>query len=445
MNLIKNIIQETVFLKEIANRVLELCKCSQESEISIVKTTGITVSTRYGEVENIEFDNNEELEVTVFIEKKKGTASSNNLGNNAVLNAVDTAKNIARYTSSDLCSGIADKELLAFNSMDLDLCHPINLDIKFGINLASQAEQTALKYDNRIICTEGGKFSSHVTTKVFGNSHGMLNSYHSSQYMLSCGVIAESNGVMEQNYAYTLSRSLDSLQSPEWIGQECARRTLSHLDSKKIKTMESKVLFASEIATSLFKHLANAIHGNNVYRRSTFLSNKLKQNIFPSWISIRELPHIPKAIGSAPFDNEGVQTTDHMIIENGVLNNWLLDSYSARKIGLKSTGNSGGIYNWYITFQDINFLELIKSMHQGLIVTNLMGQGVNIITGDYSRGVSGFWVDDGEIKYPVHEITISGNLQAMFSNIIAISNDIETRDTVRCGSVLIDSMKISGI
>lgn len=446
MNLIKNNVKNKTDLEELINQVLVLAnKNSDESEVSIIKTQGITVSTRYGTVENVEFNNNEILKVTVVSRKKRGTAFSNNLSKTAVIDTVYNAIDIARYTAIDKYNGIADKESLECNPVFLDLYHPIELNIQFSINLACIAEKVALKYDKRIVRTEGGKFDTCLITKVFGNSHGVINSYKTSQYSLSCSVVAESDNVMEQNYAYTLSRSYDKLNSPEWVGIECAKRTLRQLGSKKIKTMESSVLFMSDVAVSLFKHLAEAIHGTNVYRKSTFLLNYLKKNIFPSWLSIKEFPHVLQGIGSVPFDNEGVRVMDRTVVKNGMLNTWLLDTYSARNMDLKSTGHSGGIYNWYISYQDIEFKELVKKMYCGLIITNIMGQGVNIVTGDYSRGISGLWVDKGVIQYPVNEVTISGNLKKIFSSIIAISNDIETRSNIHCGSVLIDSMKIAGI
>ncbi|ADV33699.1 putative modulator of DNA gyrase [Candidatus Blochmanniella vafra str. BVAF] len=445
MDLMSDAKQNDLFLKKITNRTLQLTsQCSQESEVSIIKTTGINVSTRYGNVENIEFDNNEILKITVFFQHKKGIVFLNNLSEQSIIDAVHYAVDIARYASIDLYSGIADKELLAFNPVYLDLCHPIELDIKSSIQLASRAENTALNYDRRIICTEGGRFSSHITTVIFGNSHGMLSSYSSSQYFLSCNVIAESNGVMEQDYSYTLSRVFKKLRSPEWVGKECARRVLMHLNSRKINTIESPVLFTSETAVSLLQHLANAIHGDNIYKQSTFLLNDLGKKIFPSWFCIKEIPHVSQELGSAPFDDEGVQTLNKSIVKNGILNSWLLNTYSANKIGLKSTGNAGGIHNWYVSCQNISFMELIKIMNRGLIITNLMGQGVNIVTGDYSRGASGFWVNHGEIQYPVHEITVSGNLRQMFLNVNSISNDIETRSNIHCGSILINAMQIAG-
>lgn len=446
MHVINDVTQQRNFLENIVHQILDLVHLrSNETEVSITKTTGITVSTQYGKLENVEFNNNGTLNITVFNKKRKGSAFSNDLSEKAINNTIDAAINIANYTSVDPYAGIAEKELLAFNSIDLDLFHPISLDTQLGINLASQAEQIALKYDKRIVRTEGGRFNSYFTTKVFGNSHGMLQSYHSSQHSLCCSVIAINNDIMEQNYAYTLNRSFNDLHSPEWVGTECARRTLERLNAKKIATMECPVIFSSEVATTLFNHLAQVIHGNNVCRESTFLLNDLGKKIFPSWISVKECPHILKGLGSAPFDSEGVQTMDRTIIKDGILNHWILNSYSARKMGLKNTGHADGIYNWYISYNDINLTTLIKNMYRGIIVTDVMGQGVNIITGDYSRGVSGFWVENGIIQYPIHEITIAGNLKEMFQNIESISNDIETRSNIRCGSVLITSMKIAGI
>lgn len=446
MQVVNDMIKQRSFLEKIVYKILDLVRLrSDEAEISITKTTGITVSTRYNKLENVEFHSNKVLNITVFCKKRKGNAISNDLSEKSITNAINIALDIANYTSPDIYSGIAEKELLAFNIADLDLFHPISLNTELGIKLATQSEQSALNYDKHIVSTEGGKFYGYFTTKVFGNSHGMLQSYHSSQYSLCCSVIAKNNDIMEQNYAYTLGRSFDDLRSPEWVGIECAKRTLERLNAQKIKTITCPVIFNAEVATTLFNHLAQSICGDNVYRKSTFLLNDIEKKIFPNWISIKECPHILKGLGSAPFDSEGVQTMDRMIVKNGILNNWILNSYSARKIGLINTGNADGIYNWCISYNDISFEKLIQTMYRGVIITDIMGQGVNIITGDYSRGISGFWVENGVIQHPIHEITVAGNLRKMFQNIIAISNDIEMRSNIRCGSVLISSMKIAGI
>ncbi len=355
------------------------------------------------------------------------------------------ALGIARYTSSDPCSGPAEAGLLAFDAPDLDLFHPMeHLDTEYGTELAAQAERTALQADKRIINTEGANFNSHYSVKVFGNSHGMLQSYCSSRHSLSCSVVAGHFGKMERDYAWSAARSIDDLKSPEWVGEECARRTLARMDPRRLPTMQAPVLFAAEMATGLFGHLAAAINGSNVYRRSTFLLDNLGKQVLPAWLQIAERPHILRGLASAPFDSEGVRTVARDIVRDGVLQTYLLNSYSARKLGLHSTGHAGGIHNWCIPGQKQDFSAMLQQMDKGLLVTELMGHGVNTITGDYSRGAAGFWVENGEIQYPVGEITIAGNLKDMFINIVSTGCDIETRSTIQCGSVLLPSMKIAG-
>lgn len=445
MNVVTNIVQQQTILENASLQALEFARTSSDAaEVILTKTTGIVVSTRYGKVENIEFNSDGALRVTVYYQQRKGSASSTDLSLEAIARTVSTALDIARYTSADPFAGLPHPSLLAFNAPELDLFHPAELDTTYGITIASQAEQTALQADKRINNTEGGNFNNHFSTRVFGNSHGMLQSYNSSRYSLSCSVIAESGGEMERNYAYTIGRSLDDLCSPQWVGEECARRTLAHLNPRRLPTMEAPVLFAAEVAPSLFEHLVSAISGGNVYRKSTFLLDYLDKPILPNWLSIDEKPHLLKGLASSPFDSEGVQTSDRLIVKDGVLNTWLLGNYAAQKLGLQSTGHAGGICNWWISHQTLDFASLIKKMGRGLVVTELMGQGVSIITGDYSRGATGFWVENGEIQYPVSEITIAGNLKDMLRNIITIGNDIETRSNIQCGSVLLPSMKIAG-
>ncbi|HGL4164083.1 TPA: metalloprotease PmbA, partial [Citrobacter koseri] len=289
-----------------------------------------------------------------------------------------------------------------------------------------------------------GSFNSHYGIKVFGNSHGMLQGYCSTRHSLSSCVIAEEKGDMERDYAYTIGRALGDLQTPEWVGAECARRTLSRLAPRKLSTMKAPVIFANEVATGLFGHLVGAIAGGSVYRKSTFLLDSLGKQILPEWLTIEEHPHLLKGLASSPFDSEGVRTERRDIVKDGVLTQWLLTNYSARKLGLKSTGHAGGIHNWRIAGQGLSFEQLLKEMGTGLVVTELMGQGVSGITGDYSRGAAGFWVENGEIQYPVSEITIAGNLKEMWRNIVTVGNDIETRSNIQCGSVLLPEMKIAG-
>lgn len=445
MKLLSQVAEQRKTLEQAVATALELAKTSTDgAEVAVTRTTGISVSTRYGEVENVEFNSDGALGITVYHQQRKGSASSTDLSPDAIRRTVQAAIDIARYTSPDPCAGVADRDLLAFDAPDLDLFHPMDLDPDRAIDLAARAEQAALKTDPRITNTEGGSFNSHVGIKVFGNSHGMIQSYSSSRHSLSSSVIAEAKGDMERDYAYTIGREFADLKSPEWVGQECARRTLARLSPRKLSTMKAPVIFVAEVATGLFGHLVGAISGGSVYRKSTFLLDSLGQQILPAWLTIREQPHLLKGLASAPFDSEGVRTEQRDIIKDGVLQNWLLTSYSARKLGLKSTGHAGGIHNWRIAGQGDSFDQLLKRMGTGLVVTELMGQGVSGITGDYSRGAAGFWVENGEIQYPVSEITIAGNLKEMWRNIVTVGSDIETRSNIQCGSVLIPEMKIAG-
>ncbi|STQ82100.1 peptidase PmbA [Hafnia alvei] len=408
------------------------------------KTTGISISTRFGEVENVEFNSDGALGITVYHQQRKGSASSTDLSPDAIARTVQAALDIARYTSPDPFAGPADKELLAFDAPDLDLFHPAELDAERGIELAARAEQASLQFDPRITNTEGGSFNSHYGIKVFGNSHGMLQSYSSSRHSLSSCVIAEHEGDMERDYAYTIARDINELKTPEWVGEECARRTLSRLAPRRLPTMEAPIMFAAEVATGLFGHLVGAISGSSVYRKSTFLLDSLGKQILPEWLTINEQPHLLKGMASTPFDSEGVRTVERNIVENGVLQTWLMTSYSARKLGMQSTGHAGGIHNWRIAGQGLGFEDMLKKMGTGFLVTELMGQGVSGVTGDYSRGAAGFWVENGEIQYPVSEVTIAGNLKDMWSNLVTMGDDIELRSNIQCGSALLEAMKIAG-
>jgi len=445
MNVSNQVAEQRKVLEQAVAMALELAKAGTDgAEVAVSKTTGIGVSTRYGEVENVEFNSDGALGITVYHQNRKGSASSTDLSEDGIKRTVQAAIDIARYTSPDPFAGMADPELLAFDAPDLDLYHPADLDADRAIELAARAEQASLKADKRITNTEGGSFNSHVGIKVFGNSHGMLQSYCSSRHSLSSCVIAEVDGDMERDYAYTVGRALGDLQSPEWVGEECARRTLARLSPRKLSTMKAPVLFGREVATGLFGHLVGAISGGSVYRKSTFLLDAMGQQILPEWLTINEQPHLLKGLASTPFDSEGVRTQQRDIIKDGVLQTWLMTSYSARKLGLQSTGHAGGIHNWRIKGQGDNFEQMLKKLGTGLLVTELMGQGVSGITGDYSRGASGFWVENGEIQYPVSEITIAGNLKDMWRNIVTVGSDIETRSNIQCGSVLLPEMKIAG-
>lgn len=445
MKITDQIAEQRKQLENAVSQALELAKAGCDAaEVAVNKTTGISVSTRFGEIENVEFNSDGALGITVYHQQRKGSASSTDLSSDAIARTVQAAIDIARYTSQDPCAGPADKTLLAFEAPDLDLFHPTELDADNAIELAARAEQAALQADKRITNTEGGSFNSHYGIRVFGNSHGMLQSYCSSRHSMSSCVIAELDGDMERDYAYTISRRFEDLKSPEWVGQECARRALSRLSPRKLPTMKAPVLFAAEVATGLFGHLVGAISGSSIYRKSSFLLDHLGKQILPSWLTIEERPHLLAGLASSPFDSEGVSTSNRDIIKDGILQTWLLTSYSARKLGMASTGHAGGIHNWCIAGQGQDFAGLLRQMGTGLVVTELMGQGVSAVTGDYSRGAAGFWVENGEIQYPVSEITIAGNLKDMWANMVTIGNDIETRSNIQCGSVLLPEMSIAG-
>lgn len=445
MTIITQVAEQRKTLEQAVAQALELAGAgSDAAEVAVTKTTGIGVSTRYGEVENVEFNSDGALGITVYHQQRKGSASSTDLSPEAIARTVQAALDIARYTSVDLFAGPADEALLAFDAPDLDLFHPAELDAERGIALAARAEQSALQADDRITNTEGGSFNSYYGVKVFGNSHGMLQSYCSSRHSMSSCVIAGEGGNMQRDYAYTIGRALDDLETPEWVGQECARRTLSRLAPRKLSTMQAPVMFSAEVATGLFGHLVGAISGSSVYRKSTFLLDQLGQQILPEWLTIRELPHLRKGLASTPFDSEGVRTQERDIVKDGVLQTWLMTSYAARKLGMQSTGHAGGIHNWRIAGRGLDFDGMLREMGTGLLVTELMGQGVSGVTGDYSRGAAGFWVENGQIQYPVSEITIAGNLKDMLRNIVTVGDDIETRSNIQCGSVLLPAMKIAG-
>lgn len=334
---------------------------------------------------------------------------------------------------------------MAFDAPDLELYHAADVDVDKATELALQAEQAALQADKRIINSNGASFNSHTGVKVYGNSHGMLQSYLSSRYSLSCSVIGGVEDALENDYEYTISREFDKLQSPIWVGENCAKKVVSRLNPQKLSTREVPVIFLNDVATGLISHFAAAISGGSLYRKSSFLLDHLGKQVLPDWFNISERPHLLRRLASTPFDSEGVRTQDREIVENGILQTYLVTSYSGKKLGMPSTGHAGGIHNWLVKPNLTGGLTaLLRQMGTGLLVTDVMGQGVNIVTGDYSRGASGFWVENGEIQYPVAEITIAGQLQDMLKNMLAVADDIEHRSNIQTGSILLDKMKISG-
>lgn len=438
--------QQLAEIQSIVEDVLKLAKDkgATQAEASLSKVEGIAVSSRLKEVETVEFTNDGGLGITVYQGKKKGSASTADLSPQALTLTVEKALEIAKHTSDDECSGLADKDLMAFNYPDLDLFHPVDLDTDYAIEQVIAAETSALDVDPRITNSDGASYNANLGTKVYGNSHGINAGYNSSRYSMSCVVIGEQDGDMQRDYSYTVAREVDKLISPEQIGREAAKFTLDRLGARKIKTCKVPVLFDREIAAGLFGHLISAISGGSLYRKSSFLLDKLGHQVLPKWFNIIERPHILRGLASSPFDHEGVITRDMDVVSQGILNHYLLTSYSARKLNMQTTGHAGGIHNWFIQHSGESDKAMLKKLDTGLYVTELMGQGVNIVTGDYSRGAAGFWVENGIIQYPVHEITIAGNLADMLLNIVAVGAEQETRGSVQTGSILIEQMQIAG-
>ena len=420
-------------------------KAGATAEVGVTKVSGLSVSTRLQEIENVEFTNDGALGISVYLGQQKGNASTSDLSEEAIKNTVEAALAIAKYTSPDDCTGLADKELMAFEAPDLALYHGASVDVEQATKLALEAEKSALEYDAKIVNSNGASFNSHTGVRVYGNTHGMLQSYLSSRYSLSCSVIGGELDQLENDYEYTVSREFDALSSADWVGQNCAKKVIARLNPQKLTTREVPVIFLNDVATGLISHLTGAISGGSLYRKSSFLLDHLGKQVLPDWFQISERPHLLKRLASTPFDSEGVRTQDLEIIQDGVLQTYLLTSYSSRKMGMQSTGHAGGIHNWLVKPNLTGGLTaLLRQMGTGLLVTDVMGQGVNIVTGDYSRGAAGFWVENGEIQYPVAEITIAGQLKDMLKNIVAVADDVEHRSNIQTGSILLDKMKISG-
>lgn len=437
--------QEQELRQAVSFAVALATKAGASAEVAVTKVSGLSVSARLQEIENVEFTNDGALGISVYMGQQKGNASTSDLSESAIKNAVEAALAIAKYTSPDDCTGLADKDLMAFDAPDLELYHSADIDVDKATELALQAEQAALQADKRIVNSNGASFNSHTGVKVYGNSHGMLQSYLSSRYSLSCSVIGGVEDTLENDYEYTISRGFDKLQSPIWVGENCAKKVVSRLNPQKLSTREVPVIFLNDVATGLISHFAAAISGGSLYRKSSFLLDHLGKQVLPDWFNISERPHLLRRLASTPFDSEGVRTQDREIVEGGILQTYLVTSYSGKKLGMPSTGHAGGIHNWLVKPNLTGGLTaLLHQMGTGLLVTDVMGQGVNIVTGDYSRGASGFWVENGEIQYPVAEITIAGQLQDMLKNMVAVADDIEHRSNIQTGSILLDKMKISG-
>lgn len=413
-----------------------------EAGISIER--GLSVAARMGEVETIEHHRSRGFGITVYFGQRKGSASSSDLSEKALEETVDAACRIARLAAEDPAAGLPEKDELATEFPALDLYHPWAISPEQAIAMAIEAEATALHLHPDIRNSEGSELSCFEGYRILGNSHGFLHGFASSRHSLSVSVIGERDGEMQRDDWWTCARNQDDLEAPQSVGRIAGERTLRRLGARTLGSRRCPIVFAADIASSLLGHFIGAIRGGNLYRKSSFLIDHLEKPVFPEFVNISENPHIPRALGSAPYDAEGVRTSMRPLVEGGILKSYVLSSYSARRLGLKTTGNAGGVHNLTISEGTLDLQGLLKQMGTGLYITELMGQGVNLVTGDYSRGAAGFWVEQGEILYPVEEITIAGNLRNMFKDLVAVGNDVDFRGNTRSGSILIDPMTVAG-
>jgi PmbA protein len=434
-------------LESIIERALEEARArgASQAEAAVSQDTGLSVGVRLGEVETLEHQRDRSMGITVYFGQRKGSASTADFSLDAVRATVAKACSIARFTADDAASGLADATLMTRMPLDLDLSHPWNVSADQAIEIAKACEAAALKFDARINNSEGASLGTHQGLHVYGNTHGFVGGYPTTSHTLSCVVLAGTGEDMQRDYWYSSSRDWRELEQAEAIGRESARRTIARLGPRRIRTRRAPVLFVPEIARGLIGHFVAAIRGSSQYRQSSFLLNSAGQQVFPTGFSIAERPHIPKAMGSAPFDDEGVATRDRELVADGILTGYILSSYSARKLGLQTTGNAGGAHNLLVAPTLAGGIDaLLSRLGTGLLVTELMGQGVNMVTGDYSRGAAGFWVENGSIQYPVAEITIAGNLREMLKGIAAVGDDVDVRGGTRVGSILLQDMTIAG-
>ncbi|AKU10796.1 Zn-dependent protease, modulator of DNA gyrase [Azoarcus sp. CIB] len=433
-------------LQEIASDILKFAKKRGASacETDVSEGFGQSATVRKGEVDTIEYNRDKGIGVTVYLGQQRGHASTSDFSKAALKATVDAAVSIARFTAPDPCAGLAEAALMATDCPDLDLHHPWRPSVEEAITAARRCEDAAFAASPKITNSEGASVSTQESHFVSANSNGFMGGYASSRHSLSCSVIAGEGDGMQREYWYDTRRDAAELMSAESVGQRAAERALARLGAKKIKTCEVPVLFDAALAVSLIGNFVYAVSGGSLYRKSSFLLDSLGQPVFSPLVNISERPHLPKGFGSSAFDSDGVATHDREVVTDGVLQGYFLSTYSARKLGLQTTGNAGGSHNLIVKPGDMDFAALVKHMDRGLVVTELLGQGVNYVTGDYSRGAAGFWVEKGKIKHAVEEITIAGNLRDIFRNIVAIGNDALPRGSKLCGSILIERMKVAG-
>lgn len=437
-------------LKQIAQDMLLFAKekGASDAAVEISEGEGLSISVRKGKVETIEQNRDKGIGITVYIGQKRGNASTSDFSRQALKDTVDAAYNIARFTAEDDCAGLADAELFEMAPRDLKLCYPWQISAEEAIDIAKRTEAAAFAVDKRITNSEGASVHVQQSHFVSANSRGFIGGYPLSRHTIAVAPIAGKGAKMQRDDWYSSQRNPKKLAQPEAIGSYAAERALARLNARKLTTRKCPVLFEAPLAAGLLGSFVQAVSGGALYRKSSFLLDSLGTQIFPEHIQVVEDPHVPGAVGSSPFDDEGVRTQRRDVVSNGVLQGYFLSTYSARKLGMQTTGNAGGSHNLSLlssnTKKSDQFAAMLKKMGTGLLVTELMGQGVNYVTGDYSRGASGYWVENGVIQYPVEEITIAGNMRDMFMQIVAVGADTLVRGTKQTGSILIESMTIAG-
>jgi len=434
-------------MADVARRAIEFAsrKGASASEVEVSAAVGQSVTVRHGEVETVEYNRDKGLGITVYFGRCRGNASTSDLATDAVERTVEAACAIARHTAEDEATGLPDRDRLYKGTPpDLDLFHPWGLEVEEAIEIARRSEAAALAVDRRITNSEGATVSSYDSDFILANSLGFLDGFPNSKASIGCGVVAEEKGGMQRDYWYTTHRNPAKLDPAEAVGRVAGERAIRRLGARKLSTLEAPVIFEANLAGSLIAHFVAAASGSSLYRESSFLIDRLGTQVFAPNVRILEDPHMPGELASGYYDAEGVATAKRTVVDAGVLNGWFLSSYSGRKLGLSTTGNAGGNHNLLMEPGPDDFDALLRRMGKGLLVTDLMGQGVNPVTGDYSRGAVGFWVEGGQIRFPVEEITIAGNLLDMFKGIVAVGNDILVRGSKHTGSILVDRMTVAG-
>jgi len=420
-------------------------KGASQGEVAANISKGFSTTVRMGEIDTVEHHRDRGFDITVYFGHHKGQASSSDLSPAAIDEAIDAACAIAKYIAEDECAGLAEPELLAKAPPDCDLYHPAPITPELGIEKALECEAAGLAVDKRITNSDGATFGMGEGYYVYANTNDFVGSYPTSSYSLSCCLVASHESDMQRDYDFTTSRKIENLKAGEAVAKRAAEKSLQRLKARRIPTTQAPVLFTPELSRGLLSTFVAAISGGNLYRKTTFLLDQLNQPVCAPWMQLIEHAHLPGALGSAPFDHEGVATPEERIfVEDGILKSYVLASYSARRLGLQSTGNAGGVHNLTLSPSDGDQKALLAKMGTGLFVTELIGYGINLLTGDYSRGAAGFWVEEGKIQFPVHEVTIAGNLKDMFKDCVAAGNDIDCRGSIRSGSILLNLMTIAG-